>query len=102
MAGTMENCLMMEGYERDMQTALAVERFRLKNQRLPKHLTELVPEFLPAVPDDPFSNGPLKYELRNIGYVVYSVGPDGQDDHGKEFEKGNSDKRRDVTFTVER
>jgi len=36
-------------------TAIAVERFRLACGRLPENLNELVPQFLSAVPADPFS-----------------------------------------------
>lgn len=98
----MENYMIIEARLGALQTALAVERFRLRYQHLPKQLVELVPEFLPAIPDEPFSSGTLKYELRSKGYVVYSVGPDGIDDHGKESSTKLSDNRMDVTFIVER
>ena len=87
------------------QTALAVERFRLANDRLPEGLTEVVPRFLPAVPLDPFDGAPLRYKRLAKSYVVYSVGPDGHDDGGKEppTKRGGTEREReDITITVER
>jgi len=45
-----------------------------------------VPKYLPAVPDDPFDNGAMKYRQTDAGYTIYSVGPDGDDDGGKRME----------------
>jgi hypothetical protein len=85
--------------------ALAIERFRLEHGQLPKNLNELVPQFLPAVPTDPFDGQPLRYHHLDKGYVVYSVGADGHDDGGREkpADWKSSDKTTyDITFTVER
>jgi hypothetical protein len=71
-------------YSRLARTALAVERFRLAHGRLPESLGELVPEFLPVVPADPFDGQPLRYRVLSKGYMVYSVGDDGHDDGGRE------------------
>ncbi len=90
---------------RSATTALALERFRLANGALPKELSELVPRFLSHVPGDPFDGRPLRYKLLPKGYVVYSVGPDGRDDGGKELPAKNSGPGGlpyDITFTVER
>lgn len=66
------------------QTALAVERYRLANRnQLPESLSQLVPQYLKAIPADPFSWQPLRYKKNAPkGYTVYSVGPDEQDDKG--------------------
>lgn len=66
------------------QTACAVERYQLKHQTLPPTLEALVPEFLDAIPQDPFTGAPLKYRTRGEGYVVYGIGDDGTDDGGQE------------------
>jgi len=43
----------------------------------------LVPEAVPALPDDPFrAEGPLTVKTGADGWLVYSVGPDGEDDGG--------------------
>ncbi len=67
-----------------IQTALAVERFRLKHNRLPNDLSELVPEYLPEVPKDPFNNRlPLKYiKGEDFAFKVYSIGENQKDDGG--------------------
>lgn len=86
-------------------TALAVERFRLANSRLPTALDELVPAYLASVPTDPFDEKPLRFIRQSSGYVVYGVGSDLQDDGGREppGKKKSSDQTTyDITFTVER
>ncbi|HSY19770.1 MAG TPA: hypothetical protein VK815_15610 [Candidatus Acidoferrales bacterium] len=87
------------------QAALAVERFRQANGSLPSNLNELVPQFLPAVPIDPFDGQPLRFRLLEKGYLIYSVGKDGQDNGGRErpADAKSGDKTLyDITFTVER
>lgn len=90
---------------RTVQTALAIERFRSKNEKLPNDLSVLVPQFLSAVPKDPFDGRPLRYKRLEKGYVIYSVDEDGQDNGGRERppDAKSSDKTPyDITFTVER
>lgn len=65
-----------------VDTALAVEQWRMKHGRWPNALDELVPEVLKAVPEDPYSGTPLSYLRTERGVTVYSVGPDGNDDGG--------------------
>ncbi len=67
---------------RTTYTAIAVERFRLDTRSWPNSLTDLVPKYLAAVPEDFYSGNPLQYRRVDHGYVVYSVGPDGKDDGG--------------------
>lgn len=85
--------------------ATAIERFRLVHGQLPDNLNELVPQFLSAVPVDPFDGALLRYHRLAKGYVIYSVGIDGHDDGGREkpADWKSSDKTSyDITFTVER
>jgi hypothetical protein len=88
------------------RSALAVERFRLAEGRLPTNLKDLTPRFLDAVPIDPFDGNPVRY-YRHLasGYVIYSVDTDGHDDGGLEApeRKLPADERSyDITFIVER
>ena len=86
-------------------TALAVERFRLARGRLPGDLGELTPQFLDAVPTDPFDGAPIRYRRLAHGYEIYSVDADGHDDGGREppERKRTTDKTTyDLTFIVER
>lgn len=62
---------------------LAIESYRLESGELPESLGELAPRYLPAVPEDLMDPGqPIKYLRFEDGYVLYSVGSDGDDDSG--------------------
>ena len=63
---------------------VAVERYRLREGRLPESLDALVPEFLESVPTDPFDGQPMRYGVEGDGYRIHSVGPDGEDGGGVE------------------
>ncbi|MCP2519245.1 hypothetical protein NLC82_03475 [Candidatus Aminicenantes bacterium AC-335-A11] len=52
--------------------------------RFPERLSELVPEILSEVPEDPFTGEPLIYRKTLAGFIVYSVGVNQKDDGGKE------------------
>jgi hypothetical protein len=82
------------------RTALAIERFRLPTDELPAHLEELVPRYLAQVPLDPFDGQPVRYRRRPAGYLLYSVGADGQDNDGREQDEVKSGEPRDSCFIV--
>jgi len=64
-------------------TALALERFRLRNGIYPGSLEELRPDFMAAIPIDFMDGKPLRYRLlKNAEFVLYSVGLDCVDDGG--------------------
>lgn len=88
---------------RAARMALAVERFRLANQKLPENIDAIAPKFLDVIPTDPFDGKPLRFKKLTQGYVVYSIGKDGKDNDGKEKDNSNkSETDYDVAFTVER
>ncbi|MCS6776699.1 MAG: hypothetical protein RMJ43_03490 [Chloroherpetonaceae bacterium] len=60
--------------------ALLLEAHRQKRGQYPATLTELNAR---VDLSDPFSNQPLRYRRNGAGYLLYSVGPDGQDDGGQ-------------------
>lgn len=80
------------------QTALAVERFRLSEGRLPYELLELVPKFLDEVPPDPFTGTSLVYLQIDEGYRVYSVGRNFLDEDGNGSASGDYDLGDDIGF----
>ena len=84
------------------RVALAVEQYRAATGNLPESLEALVPDYLDAVPADPwtFVHAPemLKYTHGPGGYTVYSVGTDGQDDGGDSARLGPDSK--DICFVV--
>ncbi|HPC96282.1 MAG TPA: hypothetical protein PLU87_15150 [Sedimentisphaerales bacterium] len=88
------------------RAAIAIERYRLADDRLPESIADVVPRFLEAVPEDPFDSESLRYGKRDGGYVVYSIGPDGTDDGGTERRPKRSGQKEDlpydVTFIIER
>jgi hypothetical protein len=88
------------------RAALAAERFRLKNARLPDSLTELVPEFLSAVPIDPFDGQPMRFKTTDEGIVIFSVGENLIDDSGDLVDHpeqtGRSKRPQDVGFRLHR
>jgi hypothetical protein len=90
-------------------TAVAIERWRIAHSgQVPETLADLVPSLLPATPVDPFDGKPLRFKRLAKGYVVYSIGPDLQDNQGKEQIPSWADVPKeekgtwDITFTVER
>jgi hypothetical protein len=63
--------------------AIALARHRLRNGTFPDTLDTLVPDLLPALPIDPHSGDPLRYELRDGQPTLWSVGENGVDDGGE-------------------
>jgi hypothetical protein len=74
---------------RIMTAVLAIERFRHAHSGVPPpSLEALVPAFLPAVPQDPFSSDPLVYRKDAERYVVYSLDSNRRDDGGALYGHG--------------
>lgn len=64
--------------------ALALRAYRLQHGTYPNSLEDLAPALLAAVPADPFTLGKLQgYKRSGHSYVLYSAGPDLNDDAGK-------------------
>ena len=85
--------------------ALAVERYRLANGKLPEQLADMLPELLETIPLDPYDGKPLRYGRLDPGFVVYSIGKDRTDDGGKERparRRGQEEPNYDITFIIER
>jgi hypothetical protein len=68
--------------QRSAVAVLAIERHRRARGNVPDHLSQLVPDYLPAEPIDPVDGYPLRYIKRAHGYYVYGVGLDLQDNAG--------------------
>jgi hypothetical protein len=64
---------------------LAVRAYEQQRGSPPPSLDALVPAYLPAVPQDPFAPKPLVYRQTGAGVLIYSRGPDGKDDGGKDL-----------------
>jgi len=80
-----------ESRRRLLLTALAIERFRIRNVILPVALSALSPEFLKSPVIDFMDGQALRYRPSDDGhYVLYSVGLDCVDNGGK-VERPESD-----------
>jgi hypothetical protein len=63
--------------------AIALKRYQLRHVNPPPSLEALTPAYLASVPIDYMDGQPVKYHLKpDGGFVLYSVGTDGADDHG--------------------
>lgn len=62
---------------------IALERYHLERGEYPKSLDALSPKWLKVVPNDVYTGNSLHYQLTpKNGFVVYSVGLNGNDDGG--------------------
>jgi hypothetical protein len=68
--------------------ALAIERWHIVHGHFPEELSQLVPQYLPSVPVDPYDGKPFGYNRNDHGYTLTS-------------EQMSYDKAK-VRFTVER
>jgi len=66
-------------------TALAIRLYEVDHGHRPRALSELVPDYISAIPSDPFSpdGAPIGYRPDADPPVLYSVGDDGVDDGGE-------------------
>jgi hypothetical protein len=72
-----------------LETMIALERYRNAHADYPQTLDQLVPAYLPALPQDPWSDQPLRYKRidpvqdpHRRAYLLYSVAADGKDNGG--------------------
>lgn len=86
----------------NLTTAIAVERYRVAHGNLPETLDALVPDYLDSIPIDAFDGNPLRYRVNDIGYTIYSIGPDQIDDSGVPMAKVMPDEPGDIVLTIRR
>ncbi|VAX41764.1 hypothetical protein MNBD_PLANCTO03-1666, partial [hydrothermal vent metagenome] len=92
----LEHADQIETRRRGTAVMIALERHYLAHGFYPDTLSALVPEYLAVLPIDPWTGEPLRYRLHGEGasaYVLYSVGPDAEDNGGQPDEDFNA--RRD-------
>jgi hypothetical protein len=80
--------------------ALAAERYRLAHGKWPSTLDDLSPQFLTAIPLDPYDSKPLKLRRFDDGILIYSVGREGKDHGGKVDRKAATSEEQDVGFRL--
>jgi hypothetical protein len=62
---------------------IAAERHRLKTGTWPTTIDAIDSSILSSAPSDPFSGQPYRMERRGCRIIVYSLGPNGKDEHGE-------------------
>lgn len=79
-------------YAEIARTLIALECYRLDHGGFPESLDALVPQYLDAVPADPFAeSGPLRYRREPDRVIVYSVYVNGADDQGQDLDYPDGD-----------
>jgi hypothetical protein len=96
--GLVEGFTISEARIKLARAALALEEYRLTHGEYPATLDVLVPDILPEVPLDPFDGKPVRYLKDGERVLVYSVGPNLQDDGGEVGE--NDSELLDIVFTL--
>lgn len=85
--------------ERRLATlALFLAAYKGQNGGFPEMLQMLCPDFTRQIPPDPFNEASLHYRVTQTGYVLYSVGPNVQDDGGKGKPDDGAYKNYDVVL----
>jgi hypothetical protein len=80
--------------------AVAVERYRRSHGRWPREFSEVVPAQLREVPKDPFDGKPLRFRGLEGGVVIYSIGPDAEDNGGNLARTLPPEKGTDLGFRL--
>jgi len=70
-----------------IQLAFGVEQSRRDKGKRPMSLSELVPSYASSIAKDPLSGKPLRYQVTKDGFLLYSVGRNGVDDHGRSHDE---------------
>lgn len=72
----------LDGQREGVLIGLALELYHREEEKWPASLAELSPRWLPALPVDRVTGGPLHLKIVDDRPVVYSIGVDGKDDGG--------------------
>jgi hypothetical protein len=87
----------------EARIACALERFRLTHGKHPAQLTELMPSFISALPNEVMNGEPYRYRPSNDGgYLLYSVGANLRDDGGSIAPNTNAFKQADWIWSSTR
>lgn len=68
----------------------ALAAHRAERGTYPRQLDDLVPHYLPSVPDDPFANHPFRCKPEEYGFLLYSLGPNQKDNGGRLDSQGSA------------
>lgn len=71
--------------------AIALKQYHREHGEYPDTLSSLVPMYLKALPQDPFTGDDFVYHREEEGFVVYSLGSDQVDDGGMPWRQRTGD-----------
>src|SRR5262245_7668910 len=74
-----------EQWQANLHIAFALACYQRENGHYPMRLEALAPKYLPKIPKDSFSGKALIYRPSEGGYLLYSVGVNGEDDEGRGY-----------------
>ena len=96
---------MADAYIRMARCALALALHKKEKGKYPDLLDVLVSDYLPRMQMDPFDGKPIRYQLQDKGYVLYSIGRNRRDDGGSRGEYDNVLKKKvdaDLVWVMEK
>src|SRR5262249_55523024 len=73
----------IEQVQRNLQVAFALAAYHRDHKGYPAKLDDLALRYLAAIPNDLFCGKALVYRPSAKGYLLYSVGVNGQDEGGR-------------------
>ncbi len=83
LTGSFECCVKSIALNRAARAAIACERYRLAEGRWPGELEVVTPQYIQAVPRDPFGDGAIHYRCLEDGVQVWSAGSEAVTDPGQ-------------------
>jgi len=81
------------------ELTFALKQYKADQGQFPDALNGLMPKYIPALPEDPFSGQPYCYRKEGDEFVLYSVGENRNDDGGMKTEQDGKD---DIVWRVAR
>jgi hypothetical protein len=83
----------------EIMTMYALHAYKLDHGHYPESLSALEPTYLPKIPADPFDGmHSVHYQLQGQKYLLWSIGPDGANNHGNPIVDLDQNSRR-YSFT---
>ncbi len=73
-----------------LKIALAIAQFKAEHGKLPGNLAVFEPTYFEKVPLDPATGASFVYRVTDKGYILYGLGPNGQDDGGKTYDDNDA------------
>jgi hypothetical protein len=75
-----------EQLQQNLHLAFALAAYHRDHGRYPAKLDALTPKYLAAIPQDIFNGKALTYRPTENGYLLYSIGVNGEDEQGRSYE----------------